>query len=165
MGGKARAFLDAGEPACAGLACIQASLQEESDPHKLEQLKHDLDQAQIYHWNEVEAFCAVFYRPPNQQTAQDHAQMQRHLQPAVDRFNGLADEERRSEFRDKLAGFVRVYAFLSQIMPFCDPALEMLYSYHSSTSLPRPVASTLPSPGSERPRTRRGRRCRSGKAL
>lgn len=105
------------------------SLQEESDPHKLEQLKHDLDEAQVYHWSEVEAFSRVFYRPPDQQTAQDHAHMQRHLQPAVDRFNANPEEDQREEFRDKLGGYVRVYAFLSQIMPFYDPALEMLYSY------------------------------------
>jgi type I restriction enzyme R subunit len=33
------------------------------------------------------------------------------------------------EFRDKLSGYVRVYAFLSQIVPYADPDLEMLYSY------------------------------------
>ena len=35
----------------------------------------------------------------------------------------------REEFREKLAGYVRVYAFLSQIVPYADPELEMLYSY------------------------------------
>src|SRR5438552_3207963 len=49
------------------------SLQEVSDPHRLEQLKHELDAAQVYYWSEVEAFARVFYKPPEQQTAQDHA--------------------------------------------------------------------------------------------
>ncbi|MFA5206018.1 MAG: restriction endonuclease subunit S, partial [Lentisphaeria bacterium] len=35
----------------------------------------------------------------------------------------------QSEFREKLSGYVRIYAFLSQIMPYTDPALEMLYSF------------------------------------
>jgi type I restriction enzyme R subunit len=105
------------------------SLQEGSDPQQLETLKHELDAAQIYFWSEVEAFAHVFYRLPEKQTAADHAHMQRHLQPAVDRFKAMEDEEKRSEFREKLSGYVSIYAFLSQIIPYGDPALEMLYSY------------------------------------
>ena len=35
----------------------------------------------------------------------------------------------RTLFRDKLGGYVRVYAFLSQNIPYTDSDLEMLYSY------------------------------------
>ncbi|MCC5843425.1 MAG: type I restriction endonuclease subunit R [Verrucomicrobia bacterium] len=105
------------------------SLQEESDPQRLEALKHELDTAQIYHWSEVEAFARVFYKPLARQTAKDHAGMQLHLQPAVDRFKAMEDDEKRSEFRAKLSGYVSIYAFMSQIMPYVDPALEMLYSF------------------------------------
>jgi type I restriction enzyme R subunit len=41
-------------------------LGETSDPQQLEILKHELDQAQIYHWNEVEAFAKIFYKPLKQ---------------------------------------------------------------------------------------------------
>lgn len=105
------------------------SLQETSDPQQLETLKHELDAAQVYFWSEVEAFARVFYKSPAQQSAADHAEMQRHLQPAVDRFKALEDEEKRGTFREKLGGYVHVYSFLSQIIPYVDPALEMLYSY------------------------------------
>jgi type I restriction enzyme R subunit len=105
------------------------SLQETSDPALLEQVKHDLDSMQVYHWNEVEAFARIFYRSLNKQNPADHAHLQRHLQPAVDRFKAISDEEQRSVFRDKLSGYVNVYAFLSQIMPYADPDLEMLYSF------------------------------------
>lgn len=66
---------------------------------------------------------------PEKQNAADHAHMQLHLQPAVDRFKALEDEEKRSDFRAKLSGFVSIYAFLRQVMPYGDAALEMLYSY------------------------------------
>lgn len=105
------------------------SLQEGSDPQQLENLKHELDAAQIYFWSEVEAFARIFYRPPEKQSAADHAHMQRHLQPAVDRFKAMEDEEMRSQFREKLNAYVSIYSFLSQIIPYGDPALEMLYSY------------------------------------
>jgi type I restriction enzyme R subunit len=55
--------------------------------------------------------------------------MQRHLQPAVDRFNAVADEETRRAFREKLHAYVKLYAFLSQIIPYADADLEKLYSF------------------------------------
>ena len=105
------------------------SLQESCDPQKLEELKHVLDAAQVYFWKEVEGFAQVFYKPVAKQTAQDHARMQAQLQPAVDRFKAMTDEAKRSDFREKLNGYVNIYSFISQIMPWGDPALEMLYSY------------------------------------
>lgn len=107
----------------------RTGLAEPSDPSQLEALKHELDLMQIYHRSEVEAFARIFYQPPERQSPSDHARMERHLQPAVDRFKTLADEERRTEFRDKLSAYLKLYAFLSQIIPYADPELEMLYSY------------------------------------
>jgi type I restriction enzyme R subunit len=123
------------------------SLQEKSDPQQLENLKHDLDAAQVYHWSEVEAFARVFYKPLALQNAQDHAGMQRHLQPAVDRYREMDDETKREEFREMLNGYVNLYAFMSQIMPYCDAALEMLYSFGRSVLPHLPVD---PGPGAVR---------------
>jgi type I restriction enzyme R subunit len=107
----------------------KTGLQQASDPSQLERLKHELDQAQVYHWSEVEAFAKVFYKPTDQQSPADHAHMQRHLQPAVDRFKAIEHADKQRDFRDKLNGYVKMYAFLSQIIPYGDPELEMLYSY------------------------------------
>ena len=107
----------------------KTELAETSDAAMLDALKHELDQAQVYHWSEVEAFAQVFYKPMERQGVADYAHMQRHLQPAVDRFKAIDDEAKCEEFREKLSGYVRVYAFLSQIVPYADPDLEMLYSY------------------------------------
>lgn len=107
----------------------KTQLQEVSEPTKLETLKHELDKEQIYHWSEVEAFAQIFYKPEERQSPADHAHMQRHLQPAVDRFKAIDEDEKRQAFRDKLSGYVKLYAFLSQIIPYADTDLEMLYSY------------------------------------
>jgi type I restriction enzyme R subunit len=107
----------------------KTEIVQASDPQQLERLKHDLDQAQVWHWSEVEAFGRVFYKPRERQTAADHAHMQKHLQPAVDRWKALAEEVQRIAFHDKLAGYVRLYAFVSQIVPYADRDLEMLYSF------------------------------------
>ena len=107
----------------------KTGVREPSDPSQLETLKHELDQHRVYHWSEVEAFARIFYKPIERQSPADHAHMQLHLQPAVDRFKGIPDEEKQTEFREKLSGYVKLYAFLSQIIPYADAELEMLYSY------------------------------------
>lgn len=104
-------------------------LKEGTDPSQLEALKFELDQVQVYHWSEVKAFAQIFYKPLEKQKPSDHARMQFHLQPAVDRFKGIEEEEKQREFRDKLGSYVRLYAFMSQIMPYSDEELELLYSY------------------------------------
>jgi type I restriction enzyme R subunit len=77
--------------------------------------------------------------------------MQRHLQPAVDRFKAIAEEAKREEFRAKLSGYVNVYAFVSQIIPYADPELEMLYSYGRLLlpHLPRDRDTTIVKVGDE----------------
>ena len=105
------------------------SLQEGSDPQQLESLKHELDAAMIYQDSEIEAFARVFYKPVSKQTAKDHAGMQLHLQPAVDRYKAVEEEAKRAEFRGKLQSYVNLYSFLSQIMPYVDESLEKLYSF------------------------------------
>ena len=102
---------------------------EASDPSRLEALKHELDQAQIYYWREVEEFAGVFYKAPADQRPSDHADMQQCLQPAVTRFAAIEQDDAREQFRDKLSGYVGLYAYLSQIVPYGDPDQEMLYSY------------------------------------
>jgi len=129
----------------------KTELAAASDPAMLDRLKHELDQEQVYHWSEVEAFARVFYKPLERQGAADHAHMQRHLQPAVDRFKAIAEEAKREEFRAKLSGYVNVYAYLSQIIPYADPELEMLYSYGRFLlpHLPRDRDTTIVKVGDE----------------
>jgi type I restriction enzyme R subunit len=129
----------------------KTELAAASNPAMLDKLKHELDQEQVYHWSEVQAFAQVFYKPLERQGAADHAHMQRHLQPAVDRFKAIAEEAKREEFRAKLSGYVNVYAFLSQIVPYADPELEMLYSYGRFLlpHLPRDRDTTIVKVGDE----------------
>ena len=106
----------------------RTELLEQSEPARLEELKHELDQAQIYHWSEVEAFARIFYKPKGRQETTDAARMQQQIQPAVDRFAAL-DEDAQRDFRDHLSAFVKMYAYLSQIIPYGDSDHELLFSY------------------------------------
>ena len=106
----------------------RTELLAKSDPHRLEELKYQLDQMQVYHWSEVEAFSRVFYLPRFQQREKDHARLEAALQPARDRFTELNDED-QTEFRDRLQAFVSLYVFLSQIIPYGDSEQERLSSF------------------------------------
>ncbi|MEU1570906.1 type I restriction endonuclease [Streptomyces collinus] len=80
-----------------------------------------------------------------------HAELYRHLGPAVERFTELLDRkdeagdpdeeaaEAAEEFRADLNDYVRKYGFLSQIVPYRDADLECLYLYgrHLLNRLPR----------------------------
>ena len=61
-------------------------------------------------------------------SAKDHARIHAALQPAVDRFYAL-DEDDQGLFRDALEHFVRTYAFLAQPVSFGDTKLERDYVF------------------------------------
>ena len=106
----------------------QTQMAEPSEPYRLQELKHELDEAQVYHLEEVEKFAKVFFLPAASQTPGDHALLEAQLQPARDRFLGL-EENAQAEFRDRLSAFVNLYSFLSQITPYGDTELERLASF------------------------------------
>ena len=106
----------------------RTELLANSDPHQLDVLKHELDETQVYYHAEVEAFSKVFYQPVRERHSRDHALLALHLQPAVDRFQALGQDE-QTYFRDRLDAFVDLYAFLSQIIPYADIELERLSSF------------------------------------
>ena len=106
----------------------RTELSEPSDPDRLETLKHESDQAEIYLRSEVEAFARVFVRAKESPQSSDHAELERWVQPAVDRYRKQDDDE-REEFRKRLSAFVNSYAYLSQILPYGDREWEMLYVF------------------------------------
>ena len=103
------------------------TMAETTDPNHLYDLKTKLDAASIYYQSEVDAFAKVFYKPGNS-SVRDQAKLYAYIDPAVDRYKSL-QEEPQDEFKKGLTAFVRLYSFLSQIMPFQDVELEKLYSY------------------------------------
>ncbi|MGH9857424.1 MAG: RNA-binding domain-containing protein, partial [Acidobacteriota bacterium] len=50
------------------------------------------------------------------------------LAPIRERFKALPEEEQH-DFRSQLTDYIRLYAFLSQILTFADPDLEKLYQF------------------------------------
>lgn len=104
------------------------TMTETTDPNHLYDLKGKLDAANVYFQSEVDGFARVFYRPGNT-SLKDQGKLYGFIDPAVDRYKDIDKEETQDEFKGSLTSFVRMYSFLSQIMPFQDVELEKLYSY------------------------------------
>ncbi len=102
------------------------TIGDTADPQRLYQLESELKAAQVFWLSEVEAFCAVFYAP--KASVKDHAALNRQIDPGIDRFKAL-DEEAQATFRNALGAYVRLYAFLSQVVPWSDTELEKLFTF------------------------------------
>ncbi|OYY94438.1 MAG: hypothetical protein B7Y41_06275 [Hydrogenophilales bacterium 28-61-23] len=100
-----------------------AQLEEVTDPNIVHDLQIKLDKSGVYFQTEVEAFAVDFFDPKRKQ-----ANLHTHLKPAADRFDAL-DEENAETFRKDLGTFLRMYDFLSQIIPYEDVELEKLYVF------------------------------------
>ena len=116
----------------------QTIVAETADPNRLYELQNQLEAAQVFSSAEVEGFCKVFFAPKEKKSVTDQAQMYGYLNPGVDRFVAL-DEEKQEEFRSALKGYVGLYSFLSQVMPFSDPDLEKLYAFARFLQLKLPL--------------------------
>jgi type I restriction enzyme R subunit len=100
---------------------------EMPDPQRLYTLQHELSESGVIRADEIQEFCAVWFGRRGD-AAGNHQRLNAILDQAVQRFTGLGEKE-QGLFRDKLNAFRKLYAFLSQIIPYGDSELEKLYAY------------------------------------
>lgn len=114
-------------------------LADKTDHHKLFDLQTILDTYQIYEQEDVYAFTSAIIKNKPLDTVHGL------LNKAVKEFNEVLSEEEQEDFRVKCKSFVRLYVFLSQIVPFESGYLESLYVYlnHLQNKIQRPVGEDL----------------------
>lgn len=98
-------------------------LSEATDPNLLYEVQTRLAGFPVYTEADVNAFAKLYF---DKRATQDR--LYGALAPVVDRFRGLAKDEQQG-FRGQLTDFIRLYAFLSQVLTFADPDLEKLYVF------------------------------------
>jgi len=98
-------------------------LSEATDPNLLYEVQTRLASFPVYTDAEVQAFARVYF---DAKATQDR--LHAVLAPLVERFKALPEEEQQ-DFRGQLTDYVRLYAFLAQIMTFADADLEKLYVF------------------------------------
>src|SRR5262249_19346981 len=93
------------------------------DPNLLYDQQGRLEGFHFYTTDDLNVFARVYFDPRGTQDKLHAA-----LAPALDRFREAGEEE-QTDFRSLLNDFVRLYAFLSQILTFTDADLEKLYVF------------------------------------
>ena len=135
-------------------------LSEETDPNLLYEVQGRLLGFGVFMEDDVEAFARVYFNP---RAGQDR--LYAALEPARRRFDDLASDE-GGDFRGQLSDYVRLYAFLSQVLTFADPDLEKLYVFArhlrrllpaDPDELPREVQKNIDMESFRIQRTSRGR--------
>ena len=98
-------------------------LSEATDPNLLYEAQSRLAGFPVYTQKDVDGFAKVYFDP---KATQD--QLYAILAPVVERFHELPEEEKH-DFRGQVTDYVRLYAFLAQILTFSDVDLEKLYIF------------------------------------
>lgn len=98
-------------------------LGEATDPNKLFDLRDALDNFQVYSQDQIYEFSESILA--NVPVDQLHAI----LDSSTEIFRNILAEEEQTDFRSKVKTYVRLYIFLSQIVPFENPYLERLYIF------------------------------------
>jgi len=98
-------------------------LSEATDPNLLYEIQTRLAAFPVYTATDVETFAKVYF---DARATQDR--LYAALAPVVERFGALSKDEQH-EFRGQLTDFVRLYAFLAQVLTFADADLEKLYVF------------------------------------
>ena len=110
-------------------------LGEATDPNKLFDLQNALDEFQVYSQEQVKDFSYKIV------TGVSINELHSILDVAANNFRTSLTPEHQEDFRVKLKSYVRLYVFLSQIVPFVNPYLESLYMFlnHLQNKLVRPT--------------------------
>jgi type I restriction enzyme R subunit len=98
-------------------------LGEGTDPNLLYDLQTKLTAFQFYTEAEVNRFAEIYFDPKGTQDKLYAA-----LAPVVARYNEALEQE-KADFKGHLTDYVRLYAFLSQVITFIDTDLEKLYVF------------------------------------
>ena len=106
----------------------QTEIEERVEPNLVYTLKNKLDAFQVYWQQEVEDFAKVFFKPAEKQREQDKGLLHKFINPS-ETGSRRCPKRSKADFRHQLGTFLRLYAFLSQMVDFKDPDLEKLYAF------------------------------------
>ena len=99
----------------------RTTLEKGTDPNLLYDLEHQIREYGIVMDQDLDDFAEVWHDPNGTQSAL-HIVLDR----CVDRYEAATDHE-QADFRSHIGNYVRLYAFLAQVVPFSDVELEKLY--------------------------------------
>jgi type I restriction enzyme R subunit len=107
----------------------ETSVSETTDPNTIYDIKNVLDSFMVYTDSEIDAFAKVFFKVTKNQANIDLGKLNSFIDPAVDRYKALTEEQDKMDFKGALAKFIRLYSFLTHIINLGDDKLHKFYAY------------------------------------
>ena len=110
-------------------------LSEETDPNRLHDLRTDLDNYQIYSWEQIDTFVGLYLKGSDRQVLDPI------LDVCVETYRNELDEDGQVDFKGKAKGFLRTYGFLVAILPYAYADWEKLSIFLNFlvAKLPAPI--------------------------
>lgn len=99
-------------------------LTEGTDPDKLYDIQYDIEAYGLFTDDHVERFCKELLK----KTTTDE-KLQPILNEVIKNWWDLEDEHQQFEFKSKIQSFIRLYAYISQIIDFEEVQWEKLYLF------------------------------------
>ena len=107
-------------------------LSEGTDPNLLHDLENRIADHHLFGGEEMDGFARAYFRLRGRAGSDgegDQSELYRILDPVRQRFVDHLSKDQQEQVRSDLNEFVRLYAFLSQIVTFTDAELERLYLF------------------------------------
>ena len=101
----------------------RTTLKEGTDPNLLYDLEHQIREYGIITDEDLDDFARIWFDENGEQK-----DLHSILDRCVERYKTVSDEE-QNDFRKRVSKYVRLYAFLAQVISFSDVELEKLYIF------------------------------------
>lgn len=105
----------------------EATLATGTEPEQLTDLWANVEDRLVIQDEDVEKFASVWFAMSDPADTIQHPKLYEALKPCEARFDAL-EEEQQDEFRSQLSQFVRMYAFLAQVLTYTDTTMEKRYA-------------------------------------
>ena len=114
-------------------------LSEETDPNRLHDLRTDLDNHQVYSWEQIDTLVGLYLKGADRQALDPI------LDVCVETYRRELDEDGQVDFKGKAKAFLRMYGFLVAILPYTYPDWEKLSIFLNFlvSKLPAPIEEDL----------------------
>lgn len=106
----------------------ETGVSETTDPNTIYDIKNVLDSFMLYTDDEINVFYKVFFKESKNPNI-DLAKLNSYIDPVVDKYNALEEEQDKMDFRSALAKFLRLYSFLTHIIRLNDEKLHKFEAY------------------------------------
>ena len=114
-------------------------LSEETDPNRLHDLRTDLDNHQVYSWEQIDTLVGLYLKGADRQALDPI------LDVCVETYRRDLDEDGQVDFKGKAKAFLRTYGFLVAILPYTYADWEKLSIFLNFlvSKLPAPIEEDL----------------------